>query len=252
MQAAGSTLPHPKDPKCLTPWRLCPKARHVTCHSRGRSAAGGCDTTTTMGDTMQWQMSGGGWEGWRTGNFTSAPAPAIPKGLPAQVANVELHAGNATSGGAFTFPFPVMPLFSFHAIQGKLARCASFIQLIFERHINTNTPRTSKGIISSACKKPCVKVPLREKEELLAKQQNTSNYQVSGQGSGKSKKQAGKAKEESNRAEERSSCKVMKKNWHQHQGNMPRLVRPVVKAQSKLQNRGVTLTELQRTSTLCR
>lgn len=189
MQAAGSTLPCAKDPKCLTPWRLCPKAWHVMCHGRGRSAAGGCDSTTMMGNTMQWQMSGGGWEGWRMGNFTSTPAPAIPKGLPAQVANVGLHAGQATSGGAFTFPFPVMPLFSFHAIQGELARCASFIQLISECHISTNTPRTWKGIISSACKKPCVKVPLWEKEELLAKQQNTSNYQVSVQGSGESKKQ---------------------------------------------------------------
>lgn len=110
-----------------------------------------------------------------------------------------------TSGGAFTFPFHAMPLFPFHAIQGKLARCVSFIQLIFECHQNPKNLRRH----SSACKGPQVKAPLREEEELLLKQQNTSNYQVSISGSRESKKQAGKAKEESNRAEEISSCKVM-------------------------------------------
>lgn len=42
MQAAGSALPHLKDPRCLIPWRLCPKA---WCNVPwwGCSAAGGCD-----------------------------------------------------------------------------------------------------------------------------------------------------------------------------------------------------------------
>lgn len=82
-------------------------------------------------------MSRGGWEGWRTDNLTSASAPAlaVPKGLPAQVAKVEIHAGDATSGGAFTFPFHAMPP------KEKLAIYIIFSQLIMERHISTKNPR---------------------------------------------------------------------------------------------------------------
>ena len=60
--------------------------------------------TVMMGDTMWWQMRGGGWERWRMGNLASASAPAIPQGLPAQVAKVGLRAGTATPGGTFTSP----------------------------------------------------------------------------------------------------------------------------------------------------
>lgn len=112
----------------------------------------------------------------------------------------------ATSGGAFTFPFHTMPLFSCHEIQGKLARCVSLIQRTSECHISTEIPGAREGIKRpSACKRTHVKI-LLQGEELLVKQQNTSNHHVSIQGCGESKKQAGKVKKTT---EETSSCKVL-------------------------------------------
>lgn len=178
------------------------------CHSGGCPAAGGGDMAMTMGDTMWRQMRGAGWERWRTGNLPTAPAPAIPKGLPARVANVELHVGDATSGRAFTLPLHAMPLFPLCAAEGKLPRCVSFIQLISKCHFSTETPRFWKSIVSSACKRPQVRVPLREDEELLVKQKYPSIRSVF-RSPGESKKHGGKEKEESNSTEGRSSCTVM-------------------------------------------
>lgn len=93
---------------------------------------------------MRWQMRRGGWQRWRTGNLPTAPAPEIPKELPAQVAKVELHVGDATSGRAFTFPLHAMPLFPFCATEGKLPRNISFIQLISECHFSNENPKVLK------------------------------------------------------------------------------------------------------------
>lgn len=82
--------------------------------------------------TWQWQqgtwhsehMSKSNREQYRTGNLTSAPAPAAPRRLPTHVTKLDFCAGGCSLMGDTSFSFPS----SLH-LQGKLARCTIFIQV---------------------------------------------------------------------------------------------------------------------------
>lgn len=166
MQAVGSALPHLKDTRCLTPWRLCPKA-WCEVPWLGLPCCRGCSMMANIirghDVVADERRELGRMEDRQPCLCPGTGSLQCPRGCLHIWPAKSFMLWDAASEGALIFPF--------HAAWRKLARCVNFTQLIFECHISTKTARTWKGIVSSAWKKPQATLPLQE-EELLAKQQS--------------------------------------------------------------------------------